>query len=82
MDAAESAKGTLVIGVVADETVEVEAPCIMGTFVRRVRRETERGGQGRRNVMIIMTKYDRGRGGERHGNSPATLPRWEFHSQT
>ena len=62
MEAADSAKGTLVIGVVADETVEVVAPCIMGTFFRRVRRETERGQGRRRNVMIIMTKYERGRG--------------------
>ena len=31
MDAADSAKGTLVTWVEADETVE-EAPCVMGTF--------------------------------------------------
>lgn len=32
--AADSAKGTLVTGVEADETVEVVAPCIMGTFIQ------------------------------------------------
>lgn len=31
LEVADSAKGTLVTGVVADETVEVVAPCIMGT---------------------------------------------------
>ena len=55
MEAADSAKGTLVTGVEADETVE-EAPCIMGTFIQaRARRNTEDeemggggGGGGRR----------------------------------
>ncbi len=46
LEVADSAKGTLVTGVVADETVEVVAPCIMGTFFRRVRQETREGGGG------------------------------------
>lgn len=45
MEAADSAKGTLVTGVEADETVEV-APCIMGTFIQASRQETGDGGDG------------------------------------
>lgn len=77
MEAADSAKGTLVTGVVADETVEVVAPCIMGTFFRRIRQETREKGEveGRRNVMSTMTLYARGRGGTVMASSIYVLPR-------
>lgn len=52
LEVADSAKGTLVTGVVADETVEVVAPCIMGTFFRRVRQETGEGGRWRGGGML------------------------------
>lgn len=62
---ADSAKGTLVTGVEADETVEVVAPCIMGTFIQASQtkdrgRGCGRGGGGReggdRNDMVTMAK--------------------------
>lgn len=37
LEAADSAKGTLMPGVEADETVEEVAPCIMGTFIQASR---------------------------------------------
>lgn len=47
MEAADSAKGTLVTGVVADETVEVVAPCIMGTFFQASQTRNKGEGRGR-----------------------------------
>lgn len=46
-EAADSAKGTLVTGVEADETVEVVAPCIMGTFIRAFQTKDRGRGCGR-----------------------------------
>ena len=64
MEAADSAKGTLVTGVEADETVEVVAPCIMGTFIQANQtRDRERGDGwggggigGGGDVMVTMAK--------------------------
>lgn len=60
-EAADSAKGTLVTGVEVDETVEVVAPCIMGTFIRAFQtkdrgRGCGREGGGDRNDMVTMAK--------------------------
>lgn len=48
-------------GVEADETVEVVAPCIMGTFIQASQtkdrgRGCGRGGGGNRNDMVTMAK--------------------------
>lgn len=64
---ADSAKGTLVTEVEADETVEVVAPCIMGTFIQASQtKDKGRGcgrgkegmgwGRGDRNDMVTMAK--------------------------
>lgn len=45
--AADSAKGTLVTVVEADETVEVVAPCIMGTFIQASKTKDRGRGYGR-----------------------------------
>lgn len=44
---ADSAKGTLVTEVEADETVEVVAPCIMGTFIQASQTKDKGRGCGR-----------------------------------
>lgn len=46
-EVADSAKGTLVTEVEADETVEVVAPCIMGTFIQASQTKDKGRGCGR-----------------------------------
>ena len=46
-EVAVSAKGTLVTEVEADETVEVVAPCIMGTFIQASQTKDKGRGWGR-----------------------------------
>lgn len=63
-EVADSAKGTLVTEVEADETVEVVAPCIMGTFIQASQTKDKGrgcgrgggGGGGDRNDMVTMAK--------------------------
>lgn len=60
MEAADSAKGTLMPGVEADETVEEVAPCIMGTLIQASRTQDKEdedvGVMERENRNVKTTK--------------------------
>lgn len=58
-EAADSAKGTLVTGVEADETVEVVAPCIMATFIQASQTKDKRTRMwaGRRGTGMIWLPW-------------------------
>lgn len=87
-EVADSAKGTLVTEVEADETVEVVAPCIMGTFIRASQTKDKGRGCGRGKEGVggqewygYHGKMCRVTG---HGTRPVISPEWNIqtHAKT
>lgn len=91
-EVADSAKGTLVTEVEADETVEVVAPCIMGTFIQASQtkdkgrgcgrgEEGGGGGEGGQEWYGYHGKMCRVTG---YGTNPVILPEWsaQTHAKT